>query len=110
MMGNRRPTANVKQWASASYTASAAGSSSETPTLPQGMVGKPLVIRASGSVSGQVTFTYANGAQILVPVNPNAEYTEEKIPDSAFPAPTNQVSVTLVADGAGVIRCLVGFA
>jgi hypothetical protein len=109
-MGNRRPTANVKQWASAVIQLRQQAAPVKLQHLPQGMVGKPLVIRASGSVSGQVTFTYANGAQILVPVNPNAEYTEEKIPDAAFPAPTNQVSVTLVADGAGVIRCLVGFA
>ena len=99
-----------KQWASAAYTATAAGSSNLTPQLPGGQVGRPTVLRGSGSVSGQIVLTYGNNAQIVVPVNPNAPFSDAEIPASAFPAPTGQVSVTVTADGAGVIRALVGFA
>lgn len=99
-----------KQWASASYTASAAGSSTLSPQLPGGQVGRPVTLRGSGSVSGQVVLTYGNNAQIIVPVNPNAPFSDAEIPASAFPAPTGQVSVTVTADGAGVIRALIGFA
>ena len=101
--------AGVKQWADASYTATAAGSSSETITLPGGQVGKPIVLRGSGSVSGKITLTYGNNAQIIVPVNPNAPYSETEIPGTAFPNPTGSVTVTVATDGSGVIRALVGF-
>ena len=99
----------AKQWASAAYTASAAGSSSETATLPSGQTGRPSILRVSGSVSGEVVLTYGNAAQIIAPVNPNAQYTDIQIPASAFPAPTGSVTMTLTADGAGVIRALIGF-
>jgi hypothetical protein len=101
--------ANAKQWASVAYTATAAGSSSETVTLPGGQVGKPVMLRGSGSVSGQISLVYGNNAEILVPVNPNAPFSETPIPPTAFPAPTGSVTVTVTADGAGVVRALVGF-
>lgn len=103
-------TNQAKQWASASYTASGAGTSSETATLPSNQTGKPILLRVSGSVSGQVVLTYGNAAQIIAPVNPNAPYSDIPIPGSAFPAPTGSVTMSLTADGAGVIRALVGFA
>lgn len=99
-----------KQWAHKAYTATAAGSTTVTPTLPGGQVGRPVVLRGSGSVSGVITLTYGNNAEIAVPVNPNAPYSDAEIPASAFPAPTGQVSVTIAADGAGVIRAFIGFA
>jgi len=108
MMG-RRPMPGASQEASTSYTFTAAGSETESASLPQGMVGKPIYIKASGSVSGAVKLTFGNGAQKVVPVNPNAPYNEVAVPASAFPAPTNSVSLTLEADGAGVIRAVVGF-
>lgn len=110
MMPGRRPTAPVKLWASASNTFTASGSASLTPSLGAGQVGKPVVIRASGSVSGDVTLTFGNNSQVVVLVNPNAPYTEETIPPSAFNVPSNSVSVTANADGAGTIRVAVGFA
>ena len=109
-MASRSSAAGVKQWASEAYTASASGSSSETVTLPGGQVGKPVMLRGSGSVSGQISLTYGNNAEIIVPVNPNAPYAETAIPPSAFPNPTGTVTVTITADGAGTIRALVGFA
>lgn len=110
MMPGRRPTAPVKLWASASNTFTAAGSASLTPALGAGQIGKPVVIRASGGVSGNVVLTFGNNAEIVVLVNPNAAYTEEVIPATAFPVASNSVSVTANADGAGTIRVAVGFA
>lgn len=106
----RTINSGAKQWASATYTASAAGSSTETITLPNQQTGRPVMLRGSGSVSGQIVLTYGNAAQIIVPVNPNAPFSESPIPASAFPNPTGSVTVTVTADGAGVIRALIGFA
>ena len=97
------------QDASASNTFSASGSTTVSATLPSGSVGIPFRLRVSGSVSGQVSLTYGNNAQIIAPVNPNAPYTEIEIPLSAFPTPLNSVSLTLTADGAGVIRAIISF-
>ena len=109
MNGGRATAAGVKQWADAAYTATAAGSESETVSLPGGQVGKPIMLRGSGSVSGKIVLRYGNNAQIIVPVNPNAPYSETPIPGTAFPNPTGSVTVTITADGAGTIRALVGF-
>lgn len=97
------------QDAAAANTFSAAGSTTVSTTLPSGSVGIPFRLRVSGSVSGAVALTYGNNAQIIAPVNPNAPYTEIEIPLSAFPTPLNSVSLTLTADGAGVIRAIVSF-
>lgn len=102
-------TQGASLWAQASNTFSAAGTSAQTPTLPGGAVGTPRVVRASGSVSGYVTVNISNTQTVIVPVNPNAPYTEVALPPTAFPTKTGQVSVTLGADGAGTIRCLIGF-
>ena len=109
-MSSRSSSAGVKQWASTAYAASAAGSETATVTLPGGQVGKPVMLRGSGSVSGQISLTYGNNAEIIVPVNPNAPYAETVIPSTAFPNPTGSVTLTITADGAGTIRALVGFA
>ena len=109
MMSNMNRNTGVKQWASVAYSPTAAGDEVATVTLPGGQVGKPLVLRGSGSVSGEITLTYGNNAQIKVPVNPNAPYSETQIPASAFPNPTGSVTVTITADGAGTIRAYVGF-
>ena len=95
--------------ASYSNTFTAAGSVSGTAALGNGQVGKPVKIKVSGSVSGQALITYGNNASKIVPCNPNAPFTEDVIPASAFPKPTNAVSITLTADGAGVIRAIVTF-
>jgi hypothetical protein len=109
MMRSNLGNLGAKQWGTFVNTFSAAGSQAGTVALSNGQTGKPVVIRASGNVSGQVSLTYGNGSQVIIPVNPNAPYTEEKVPASGFPNPTNAVAVTLTADGAGTIRCLVGF-
>ena len=99
----------IEQWAALVNTFAAAGNFSGSASLPAGQTGEPLLIRGSGSISGMVTLTFGNGAQVLVPVNPNAPYTEIPIPKTGFPFPVNSVSLTLTADGVGVIRALVGF-
>ncbi len=108
-MFNQPAGRKASLWASAANTFTAAGSSSQTPTLPGGAVGTPVICRASGGVSGLVTVNISNTQTVLVPVNPNAPFTEVELPPGAFPVKTGQVSVTLEADGAGPIRCLIGF-
>ena len=108
-MVSEAQAAGIKQWASTSNTFAGAGTQSKTATLPGGATGRPVLLRASGSVSGEVDLTIGNGAIIAVPVNPNAPYTDAIIPASAFVSAVGEVTLSLVGDGAGVIRCLVGF-
>jgi len=100
----------AKQMAVAQNTFSAAGSATLTPTLPGGATGRPIWVRASGSVAGYVTVNIGTQAQIVVSVTPNAPYTEEKIPAAAFPNPVGAVPVSATAAGAGVITVYIGFA
>lgn len=108
-MMTSRPNGGSKQWAVAQNTFTAAGSASLSPALSGGQVGKPVEIEVSGSVAGYVTLTFGNNSQIVVLVNPNAPYTVKAIPATAFPSPTNSVSVTATASGAGVITVAIGF-
>lgn len=110
MMRSNVNSSGVKQWASTPYTASAAGSEDVTVTLPNNQVGKPLILKGSGNVSGQISLTFGNGSEVIVPINPNAPSSEAPIPPSGFPNPTGSVAVSITADGAGTIRALVGFA
>ena len=110
MFGRMGAGSGVKQWASASNTFAAAGSATVSATLPGNGTGRPIKLRASGSVSGQASILVGNTSTIIAPVNPNAPFTEVEIPASAFAGPVGTVSVTLTADGSGVIRSLVGFA
>lgn len=107
MMPGNKNGGSAKQWASAAVTST---TSSQAITLPSGQTGKPVVLRGSGTSSGQIALTYGNASQVIVPVNPNAEFTEIPIPASAFPAPTGSVTVDITVDGTGTIRALVGFA
>lgn len=109
MMRTRTTIKQVVQWAAYSNTFSEAGTSSGSASLNAGQTGQPLVLRGSGSVSGSITLNFGNGAQLILPVNPNAPYSEISIPSTGFPFPVNAVSVTITADGAGTIRALVGF-
>lgn len=97
----------VKQWASASVTATTTGVS---VSLPTGQTGKPIKLRGSGTSSGQIALTFGNSSQVIVPVNPNAPFSEVDIPATAYIAPTNSVTVDITVDGTGTIRALVGFA
>lgn len=110
MFGRMGAGSAVKQWASAANTFTAAGTASVSPALPGSGTGRPIKLRASGSVSGQASITIGNTAAIIAPVNPNAGFTEVDIPASAFPSPVGSVTVSVTADGAGTIRAFVGFA
>lgn len=99
-----------KQSATATNTFTAAGTATITPTLPGGASGRPVRIRASGSVAGYVTLNIGTNAQIVVAVNPNAPQQSEAIPASAFPNPVNSVTTSATAAGAGFIVVTVDFA
>ena len=100
----------VKQWAVGSNTFTAAGTATVTPTLPGGAIGRPVKIKASGSVAGYATLNIGTQAQVVVLINPNAAYTEEPIPASAFPSPVGSAPVSVTASGAGVVTVAIGFA
>ena len=96
-------------WASFANTFTAAGTATGNATLPGGAVGTPVVVKGSGTVSGQVALNVSNVQQVIAPVNPNASPSVAPVPKSAFPVKTGAVSLTLTGDGAGVVRALVGF-
>jgi hypothetical protein len=95
-------------WATA--TATAAGVTNLTPTLPGGAIGMPRKIKASGSVAATVTLNISNSQQIIVLVNPNAPPTEEDVPSNAFPGKQGSVSVVANLSAAGNVFVAVGFA
>lgn len=99
-----------KQDATATATFTAAGSQNVTPELPGGATGRPIKVKASGSVSGVVLINVGTQAQLALPVNPNAPYTERDIPANAFPSPVNNLPLTIQATGAGAITVVVTFA
>ena len=110
MMRSNIGTAGVKQWAVADNVFSAAGEVTVSPTLPGGGTGRPVKIRASGNVSGWATLNIGAESQIVILINPNAPYTEEAIPASAFPGVVGSVPVELNASAAGTLVVSVGFA
>jgi hypothetical protein len=95
-------------WASA--TATAAGATALTPTLPNGGIGMPTRIKASGNVAATVVLNISNSQQIIALVNPNAPPTEEEIPPGAFPGKQGSVAVTATLSAAGNVYVAVGFA
>jgi hypothetical protein len=97
-------------WASGTVTATGAGTTNLVITLPNGAIGRPLKLKASGGVAGNVTMQIANSQQIVVLVNPNAAPVEEDIPARAFPGPQGSVTVAVYASAAGVIQVAIGFA
>ena len=111
MFGGPAPASGgYKQSATASNTFTAAGTAAITPTLPGGASGRPVRIRASGSVAGYVTLNIGTQAQIVVMVNPNAPQQEQPIPASAFPNAVNSVATSATAAGAGLIVVTIDFA
>ena len=113
MSRNMRGPGNggIKQWATKFENPTAAASNtSDSVALPNGAVGRPVKIKASGSVAGAVTVNIGNGAQIVVQVNPNAPPTEENIPSQAFPNQVSTVSFEYTTAGAGFLTISVGFA
>jgi hypothetical protein len=95
-------------WATASATGTAAFTVTATASLPQGATGKPMKLRAFGSVVGYAQVQIGNAQVIQVPVVPNYD-KEAAIPDRAFPGPVNGLTVVIVGLAAGTNVALVGF-
>ena len=100
---------SIKQWASDLLDA-AAGVQTVTVSLPGGQTGLPRKLRAGGAVAATVSIQFGNNAAVVVLVNPNAEPDTIDIPASAFPNPTNSVTLTVNASAAGYVSLAVGFA
>ena len=113
MMRSPATAAKNTQTAVATHTSSAAETSFTTvnATLPGGATGRPVKIKASGSVSGIVQFQFGAQAQYAIPVAPNQLPVEYVIPVSAFPNKTNEVPVQFeCTGGAGTLIAVVEFA
>ena len=81
-----------------------------TVTFPNGVSGVPVALRASGSVSGIIVLQYGAGDQVQLPVNPNAPFTQVKIPSGAYKTPVSTVNLYYQAAGAGSIFIFVDYA
>lgn len=106
--------ANAKnnQTAVATHTSTAAETSfaTVTATLAGGAIGRPLVIYASGSVSGIVQFQFGANATYAVSIAPNQLPVRYVIPASAFPNKTGQVPIQFeCTGGAGTLIAIVEF-
>jgi hypothetical protein len=101
----------LEQTANCQHTATGAESSFTTvnATLGSGAVGIPLVLRASGSVSGIVRIQIGNSNYYDLPVAPNQLPVDYPIPPSAFSNPTNQVPILFMAFAAGTLSAVVVF-
>lgn len=101
-----------KQTAVATHTSTAAETSFTTvnATLPGGATGRPIKIKASGSVSGIVQFGFGAAAVYAIPVAPNQNPVEYTIPASAFPNKVNSVPVQFECTGGiGTLIAVVEF-
>ena len=96
------------QWAVGSATAS--GATTVTLTLPGGAVGRPVVLRAVGTVAAQVVLTFGNQQQVVALVQPNGPQAEVVIPQGAFKNQVGSVVVTATLSAAGTVYISAGFA
>jgi hypothetical protein len=94
-------------WAVA--TATAAGATNLTLSLPSGAIGTPVKLKVAGTVGATVVMQISNSQQVVALVNPNAPPTEEIIPARAFPGKTNSVNVTATLAAAGNVYVSVAF-
>jgi len=105
--------AKNNQTAVATHTSTAAETSFTTvnATLPGGATGRPVKLKASGSVSGIVQIQFGAQATYAIPVAPNQNPVEYAIPASAFPNKTNSVPVQFeCTGGVGTLIGVVEFA
>jgi len=80
-----------------------------TLTFPNGIAAIPKRVRVSGSVAGSIALQYGAGEKIIIPINPNAPYTQGKIPPGSFKTPTTTVNMEYTASGAGTIIVIVDY-
>lgn len=101
-----------KQNAVASHTATAAETvfTLVSATLSGGASGRPIKLKASGSVGGLVQLNIGAQATYTLAVAPNQNPVEYVIPASAFPNLVNSVSIGFEAFGAGTLVGIVEFA
>lgn len=95
-------------WGSATASGAAAFTGTATASLPQGATGRPMRIKAAGSVVGYAQIQIGNAQVVQVPITPNI-MNETSIPQSAIPGPVNGVTVVIVGLGAGTSYALVGY-
>lgn len=110
MMANK--TNGNRQTAVAQHTSTAAETSftTVTATLAGGAIGRPLVIYASGSVSGIVQFQFGANATYALSIAPNQLPVKYVIPKSAFPNRTGQVPIQFeCSGGVGTLIAIVEF-
>lgn len=114
MPGKMAPSGGgAPQTGIATHTSTAAETSFTTvsATLPGGATGRPLKIKASGSISGLVQFQFGANASYAIPVAPNQNPVEYLIPKSAFPNKVNSVPVQFeCTGGVGTLIAVVEFA
>lgn len=103
--------AGNKQNAVASHTATGAETSftDVSATLAGGATGRPVKLKASGSVGGLVQLNIGAQATYTLAVAPNQLPVEYVIPASAFPNLVNSVSIGFEAFGAGTLVGIVEF-
>jgi hypothetical protein len=109
--GRLGPAQIGKQDAVTIVTTTAGGTAtSGACTLPGGATGKPVKITASGAVAGYVVINVGTQAQFVLPVNPNAPFTEKALPSTAFPSPVNSVPISVTTTAAGSVVVTISFA
>jgi len=111
-MMSQKNTGNNRQTAVAQHTSTAAETSftTVTATLPGGAIGRPIVIYASGSVSGIVQFQFGANATYALSIAPNQLPVKYVIPKSAFPNRTGQVPIQFeCSGGVGTLIAIVEF-
>lgn len=91
----------LEQTATATHTSTAAETTFTTvnATMPNGAVGRPLVLRAAGSVGGIVRIQIGNGTYYELQVAPNQNAVEYAIPKTAFSNRTNAVPIEFECTG-----------
>lgn len=102
-----RSSANFKNTAEASHTATAAETSltTVTATFPGNSVAHPTKVRVSGSVSGYIQIQVGTNKYLNVACNPNAPYVEEAI--TGVDGDVTGLPVGFQADAAGTIRVII---
>ena len=113
MMRSSSPGSKNVQTALATHTSTAAETSFTTvdATLPGGATGRPVKLKASGSISGIVQIQFGAQATYAIPVAPNQLPVEYAIPTSAFPNKTNTVPVQFeCTGGVGTLIAVIEFA
>lgn len=103
----------LEQTANAYHTSTAAETSFTTvaATLAGGATGQPIVVRASGSISGIVRIQFGSQSYYDIPVAPNQNPVDYPIPSSAFPNRVNSVNVLFMnTGGVGTNLAVVVFA